>query len=440
MLDVGRSVLPEHEVVQMINLFSWLFLLAGEAGLRVYGEGSVFSVEIKRNAKGEALQKAIFDGQRYHERFSFPPSELTLYLAGKKEGEEIKWLKDDDNLDALLQGDVDKQYMKMRSSWILESYFGGNFQPGRQDIHVLVELPEAAACAQPMLRAVFWLVTGSVENALHTRGVRGRLYQIADAELGYYDPTNVLSDNKARAFWYTNNDLQINVLFKKEAHALYFQSRLRAEFVTIPITSLVSEAPCPRKQERIYSDEYGAQESASPQGSMSSFPSDLSVIDPTTPVFKYQRIEADGVFGPYGKAESAHLMLRSHCRKFATSYEKYDDDDNNRLALSRLMHCAYDGLGFDFPMVNMEVVGVSVRPVFDKRYKVDLHVSVYSQDYYAFLLKWLKDESSDTSDPLVMKTFVHVEDPVIFCECMAWNHKNIEQLRQDYFSMNWAMM
>ncbi|KAL3661959.1 hypothetical protein V7S43_013250 [Phytophthora oleae] len=81
-------------------------------GCGVYGVGSVFSVEIKRNAKVEALQKAIFDGQRYHERFSFPPSELTLYLAGKKEGGEIKWLKDDDDLDALLRGDVDKQYMK----------------------------------------------------------------------------------------------------------------------------------------------------------------------------------------------------------------------------------------------------------------------------------------------------------------------------------------
>ncbi|TMW69872.1 hypothetical protein Poli38472_002028 [Pythium oligandrum] len=108
----------------------------------VYGEGSVFPVKIARDAKVSALQKAIFDDQRYHERFSFPPSALTLYLA-KKNG---AWLADDDNLDALLGGDVDKQYMKMRPSWILgEDYLGANFQPGRKEIHVLVELPEAAA-------------------------------------------------------------------------------------------------------------------------------------------------------------------------------------------------------------------------------------------------------------------------------------------------------
>ncbi|KAE9005377.1 hypothetical protein PR002_g16775 [Phytophthora rubi] len=99
------------------------------------------------------------------------------------------------------------------------------------------------------------------------------------------------------------------------------------------------------------------------------------------------------------------------------------------------MHGAYDSLGFDFPVVDMEVVSVSDGPVLDNRYKVDLLVSVHSH-HYSFLLGRLKDESTRTSDPLVMKTFVHVEDPVIFRTCMAWKHKKVEQLRQDYFSMN----
>uniref|UniRef100_K3X352 Crinkler effector protein N-terminal domain-containing protein n=1 Tax=Globisporangium ultimum (strain ATCC 200006 / CBS 805.95 / DAOM BR144) TaxID=431595 RepID=K3X352_GLOUD len=112
----------------------------------VYGEGTVFPVKIARDAKVSALQKTIFDDQRYHERFSFPPSSLTLYLARKKEGEESKWLKDDDNLDALLR-DVNTLYMKMRPSWRLnkEELFGLSFTPGDEEIHVLVELPEAAA-------------------------------------------------------------------------------------------------------------------------------------------------------------------------------------------------------------------------------------------------------------------------------------------------------
>ncbi|KAJ0390166.1 hypothetical protein P43SY_011543 [Pythium insidiosum] len=105
----------------------------------VYGEGTVFPVKIARDAKVSALQKAIFDDQRYHERFSFPPSALTLYLA-KKDG---AWLKDDDNVEEVLQGKIDTAYKKMRPSWKLNKpeYFG-DFQLGEETIHVLVELPK----------------------------------------------------------------------------------------------------------------------------------------------------------------------------------------------------------------------------------------------------------------------------------------------------------
>ncbi|TMW69870.1 hypothetical protein Poli38472_002026 [Pythium oligandrum] len=108
----------------------------------VYGEGSVFPVKIARDAKVSALQKAIFDDQRYHERFSFPPSALTLYLARKND----TWLKDDRHVKNFLQAGKSAEYEEMRPSWILgEDYLGANFQPGRKEIHVLVELPEAAA-------------------------------------------------------------------------------------------------------------------------------------------------------------------------------------------------------------------------------------------------------------------------------------------------------
>ncbi|KAE9258879.1 hypothetical protein PR003_g35032, partial [Phytophthora rubi] len=96
------------------------------------------------NANVKALQEAIFDKQGYNHEYKFASSALTLYLAGKKEGEETKWLADDDNMDTLLRGDVDKQYAKMRSAWTLddEAYFGANFQPRPKQVHVLVELPD----------------------------------------------------------------------------------------------------------------------------------------------------------------------------------------------------------------------------------------------------------------------------------------------------------
>ncbi|POM71351.1 CRN2-like protein [Phytophthora palmivora] len=58
---------------------------------------------------------------------------------------ETTWMKSDHNTKRFLQGGIDIGYEKMLSSWTLddEEYFGANFQPGRKEIHVLVELSEA---------------------------------------------------------------------------------------------------------------------------------------------------------------------------------------------------------------------------------------------------------------------------------------------------------
>ncbi|GMF45413.1 unnamed protein product [Phytophthora fragariaefolia] len=74
------------------------------------------------------------------EQHTVPPRLLTLYLAQKKG--ETTWMKHDRNTESFLQGGIDTGYDKMLSSWKLdENYFGEDFQPGREDIHVLVELP-----------------------------------------------------------------------------------------------------------------------------------------------------------------------------------------------------------------------------------------------------------------------------------------------------------
>jgi hypothetical protein len=117
----------------------------------VYSEGTVFSVTIARDAKVEALREAIFEKKRYSERYTFASSDLTLYLARKKEGGESKWLKDDRQVKDFLRGGISTEYEEMRPSWPLndEDYFGGNFQPGSKEIHVLVELPSDAMASSP---------------------------------------------------------------------------------------------------------------------------------------------------------------------------------------------------------------------------------------------------------------------------------------------------
>jgi hypothetical protein len=68
---------------------------------------------------------------------------------------------------------------------------------------------------QDLPQTKFWVVDGSVENALTTRGVRGRLYRLADVNLGYYDPNTISSDNKIQAFWYIGARLMFHVIFEQ---------------------------------------------------------------------------------------------------------------------------------------------------------------------------------------------------------------------------------
>jgi len=108
----------------------------------VYGEGSVFSVKVARDAKVGALQEAIAVVVST-EQHAVPPRLVTLYLARKNGA----WLKDDDNVEDLLQGKIDTAYKKMRPSWKITKpeLLGPNFQAGEEEIQVLVELPEAAS-------------------------------------------------------------------------------------------------------------------------------------------------------------------------------------------------------------------------------------------------------------------------------------------------------
>uniref|UniRef100_K3XCP7 Crinkler effector protein N-terminal domain-containing protein n=2 Tax=Globisporangium ultimum (strain ATCC 200006 / CBS 805.95 / DAOM BR144) TaxID=431595 RepID=K3XCP7_GLOUD len=112
----------------------------------VYGEGTVFPVKIARDAKVSALQEAIFYKKRYNHQYKFDSSALTLYLARKEGG---AWLKSDPTLKPFLkQGrQSDSDYVvEMIPNWKLNkpAYFG-DFKLGEEEIHVLVELPEAAA-------------------------------------------------------------------------------------------------------------------------------------------------------------------------------------------------------------------------------------------------------------------------------------------------------
>ncbi|TPX43263.1 hypothetical protein SeLEV6574_g05165 [Synchytrium endobioticum] len=107
---------------------------------------------------------------------------------------------------------------------------------------------------------------------------------------------------------------------------------------------------------RVFFRDYVPTESESPQDTMTLIVSS-TYIENSTEEFKYQRIEADWVFGPLGKAESCHLISREYCHRYP-SYGKYDKDPSNRLALSRDLHGFYDGLNTRIPVMNITVSSI----------------------------------------------------------------------------------
>ncbi|KAG2802559.1 hypothetical protein PC129_g18900 [Phytophthora cactorum] len=88
-------------------------------------------------------------------------------------------------------------------------------------IHVLVEVPKQA---QP--HTALWLVRGSIDDAMNTKGIRCRLYRLVASYLGYYDPVSRTGD-KDNALWYEDKTLYIHSLFESKENALLFDNVLQ---------------------------------------------------------------------------------------------------------------------------------------------------------------------------------------------------------------------
>ncbi|KAG9403043.1 hypothetical protein AC1031_006584 [Aphanomyces cochlioides] len=173
----------------------------------------------------------------------------------------------------------------------------------------------------------------------------------------------------------------------------------------------------------------------------------------STDEFRYQRIEHERLFLPYGNAESCSVVSKKQSRDHKREFAKYDRDSNNRLALSREMHGFYERLCCDVPIVNMPPGSVEETPSIVSRYKVHMnggyvslnfHLRVYVEIFVKVfnadrVFSRLKEGSTSTDDPLVMKTFVHVENPEAFCFSMQWKHDENEKLWRSFLDMTPAV-
>ncbi|KAG2933313.1 hypothetical protein PC114_g1464 [Phytophthora cactorum] len=181
----------------MVKLFC---AIVGEAG-------SAFEVKIDDDESVSALKDAI--KAKNKRTITCDAKDLQLFLA-KKDGGTGAWLTEKD----VKEGVSDTTGLKLLDAVRAEigdvglSQDDVRLQVAKEEVaalkgpvHVLVVVPE-----QEHAQTGLWLVTGSVDNALDTRGIRCKLYWMATLRIGYYDPVRRIG-NKNVAFWYEDKKL-----------------------------------------------------------------------------------------------------------------------------------------------------------------------------------------------------------------------------------------
>ncbi|KAL4147369.1 hypothetical protein PRNP1_011125 [Phytophthora ramorum] len=196
-----QNLLPRGKMVKLVCV------IVGVAG-------SAFSVRVDESDSVDDLKDTIKE-KKPNALKDIDADKLQLFLAKTEGG---AWL---DGAGAAAVALDERGYpqgcVQMDPTlWIKNpKHFGDNFQPGEGQIHVLVVVPE-----QEHAQTRLWLVTGSVDNALDTRGTRCKLYLMATLRIGYYDPARRI-ENKDVAFWYESKKLCFHVLFETSTCFIY---------------------------------------------------------------------------------------------------------------------------------------------------------------------------------------------------------------------------
>jgi len=279
-----------------------------------------------------------------------------------------------------------------------------------------------------------WAISGTISSAKNLKGVRATLYRLASTYLGYQDGT-------VAPFWYEGNDLQFRLLFESKQDADYFRRRLYDEclihnssFVQRNISQVSLTETHNSVGKEILVTDYNPDETDSPQNNISMVSGATSILDSSRPLFIYQRIESDSIFGQHYKADSCHLISKSYYSK--NSHET-DDVENNRLAMSCDVHCWYDGNNVDVPLFNLTISPPPSRraAIVENRHEVRLLVTAYDIDSARLLFPRLK-EGSEIISELQAIVSVFVLDPKIFSTCIEWKAAEIQADWDRYNSMS----
>lgn len=275
----------------------------------------------------------------------------------------------------------------------------------------------------------WWLVEGHVSSALRTKGVRKKLYQLAFNNQGYYDDGII-------AFGYrddSDNKLFFHVLFKFEVNAINFDINLKNEESTrnSPLCRLSTQSSVnghnqPSQEKRIALSDYKPEDSDSPTVELYSLTSasSCSILEMSSDLFKYQRIESLRIFPQgIGRVQKCHIISKNHCLMHET-YGKYEHDESNFLALSPDLHSWFDGA---VPVLKVDYFSCSETVVLNNRYEVQVVVEAIDIVCASTLFPRLKEGSIAGDLGTIMFTSVHVTDPSTFKICLKWKSEDTQK-------------
>lgn len=261
------------------------------------------------------------------------------------------------------------------------------------------------------------------------------MYRLAFNNHGYYDDT----ETPFRYNEDSNDDtLFFHVLFETKDHALNFDVNLKNEALShkSPLCHLTFDDSIqrynqPLQENRIQLSDYKPEDSDSPTLDLNSITSasEYSVLEISSEIFNYQRIESLDVFPRgLGRALKCHLIGKSECRMFE-SYNKFLNDDNNLLALSSDLHDWFDGLNthLQLPLFKVDFVSCSKTKVLNDRFEVKVMVEAIDINCASTIFPRLKVGSSECEVGTKMCSFVHVINPATFKKCLEWKSNNTQR-------------
>ena len=277
-------------------------------------------------------------------------------------------------------------------------------------------------------------------GAKKKKEVQGAVYRYAQQHEACYS-----RERSKSIFFNDDGDLEIVLWFREESSATSFRTFLSQWYLNNPMVVNYGDVVMDdmkilyrlSKFEHVQLSHYTATESYSPVQaleelcSVSTSGSHVSVLSSDNPVAQFQCMEGPEVF-------SLSRPIKCHIKPQSGFEEFVNNDDNNLLAVSRVFNDFFEGRRTIDPITGEDDLPLfAIKPPNSREFKEELIGSPPLKRKRVEVLIECRDDTvgekvcerlktgSEKMSDTQFKTFVHVEDPNMFCDSLEWKYMDI---------------